>query len=175
MMDNKEDIGEMIKKLQKQGIDLSVIFRPRPKKAYICEICHNTTKTKLKSISAYEWNPDVCTPTILHDEVGICEVVQCKYNIEGEVCCAFDFCTRCANSRDVLDKTFMSVKPFNYEAEEEAKRVLKSLIEKKKYHCGCKSGCRTLRCICFQNNEPCGDKCTCRGCENPLNLYYLTL
>lgn len=94
MMKDKEDLGQMIRELENAGIDLSIFFRA--KQAHTCEICDNTTKTELKSISAYEWNPDVCTPTTLHYEVGICEVVKCKYNIEGEACCAFDFCTRCA-------------------------------------------------------------------------------
>ena len=42
------------------------------------------------------------------------------------------------------------------------------MIEKE-YHCSCKSGCRTKRCICFKNNEPCDDECGCKKCENPLN------
>ena len=39
----------------------------------------------------------------------------------------------------------------------------------KAVHCQCKTGCRTGRCVCYKNNEPCDDKCGCKGCYNPLN------
>ena len=36
-------------------------------------------------------------------------------------------------------------------------------------NCQCKSGCRTRRCVCLKNNEPCDENCTCTDCHNPLN------
>ena len=39
----------------------------------------------------------------------------------------------------------------------------------KKVRCNCRSGCRTKRCICLKNNEPCDETCTCSDCHNPLN------
>lgn len=39
----------------------------------------------------------------------------------------------------------------------------------KEVHCKCKTGCKTRRCACLKNNEPCDDKCKCVDCENPLN------
>lgn len=39
----------------------------------------------------------------------------------------------------------------------------------KEFHCNCKTGCRSYRCKCLKNNEPCDDKCRCSNCENPLN------
>jgi len=39
----------------------------------------------------------------------------------------------------------------------------------KTVHCKCKSGCRNKRCVCFKNNEPCDEKCSCKDCRNPLN------
>ncbi|QTA81976.1 CRC domain-containing protein [Desulfonema limicola] len=39
----------------------------------------------------------------------------------------------------------------------------------KTVHCKCKSGCKTRRCACLKNNEPCDDKCKCTDCKNPLN------
>ena len=39
----------------------------------------------------------------------------------------------------------------------------------KEVHCNCKSGCRTRRCPCLKNNEPCDENCTCTDCHNPLN------
>jgi hypothetical protein len=42
-------------------------------------------------------------------------------------------------------------------------------MKQKEYHCSCKSGCRTKRCSCFKNGEPCDDKCGCKECKNPLN------
>jgi len=47
--------------------------------------------------------------------------------------------------------------------------VKKSQKVKKYFNCSCKSGCTTSRCNCLKNNEPCDDKCKCKGCENPLN------
>ncbi|MDM8529206.1 hypothetical protein QUF58_13505 [Anaerolineales bacterium HSG24] len=35
--------------------------------------------------------------------------------------------------------------------------------------CNCKSGCKNKRCACFKNNEACGNSCSCRNCQNPLN------
>ena len=40
---------------------------------------------------------------------------------------------------------------------------------KKTVHCKCKAGCRTARCVCYKNIEPCDEKCGCTGCHNPLN------
>ena len=40
---------------------------------------------------------------------------------------------------------------------------------KKAVHCKCKTGCRTGRCVCYKNNEPCDEKCGCTGCHNPFN------
>ena len=39
----------------------------------------------------------------------------------------------------------------------------------KEVHCKCKSGCRSRRCPCLKNNEPCDEHCTCTDCHNPLN------
>lgn len=39
----------------------------------------------------------------------------------------------------------------------------------KKFHCNCKTGCRTRRCACLKNGEPCDEQCTCTDCRNPLN------
>ncbi|MDM8550349.1 hypothetical protein QUF72_09735 [Desulfobacterales bacterium HSG2] len=39
----------------------------------------------------------------------------------------------------------------------------------KTVHCKCKTGCRSRRCTCLKNNEPCDEGCKCTGCENPLN------
>lgn len=36
-------------------------------------------------------------------------------------------------------------------------------------HCRCKTGCRSRRCRCLRNDEPCGEHCACTDCENPLN------
>ena len=35
--------------------------------------------------------------------------------------------------------------------------------------CSCKSGCTNNRCVCFKQNEPCGEQCGCTNCHNPLN------
>ena len=35
--------------------------------------------------------------------------------------------------------------------------------------CQCKAGCRSKRCACFKNNEPCDESCGCTDCRNPLN------
>lgn len=40
---------------------------------------------------------------------------------------------------------------------------------KKLFHCNCKSDCKTFRCKCLKNNEPCDEKCECTNCKNPLN------
>ena len=32
--------------------------------------------------------------------------------------------------------------------------------------CGCKSGCRTLRCGCRRKGKACGPGCRCTNCEN---------
>ena len=38
----------------------------------------------------------------------------------------------------------------------------------KTFHCKCKTGCSTRRCVCLRNNEPCDESCGCSDCENPL-------
>jgi hypothetical protein len=44
---------------------------------------------------------------------------------------------------------------------------------KKTVHCKCKTGCRSGRCVCYKNNEPCDEKCGCTGCHNPFNGLYI--
>ena len=39
----------------------------------------------------------------------------------------------------------------------------------KEYHCKCKTGCKSNRCVCLKNNEPCDEGCGCVDCQNPLN------
>jgi hypothetical protein len=39
----------------------------------------------------------------------------------------------------------------------------------KSVKCNCKGECRTRRCKCFRAGEPCGTKCGCKSCANPLN------
>ena len=40
---------------------------------------------------------------------------------------------------------------------------------KKEHHCNCKIGCKTRRCVCLKNNEPCDENCNCTKCRNPFN------
>jgi hypothetical protein len=35
--------------------------------------------------------------------------------------------------------------------------------------CNCKSGCKSRRCACLKNNQPCNEHCGCKTCQNPLN------
>lgn len=35
--------------------------------------------------------------------------------------------------------------------------------------CRCRSGCRTRRCACVRNRQPCLEGCHCSSCENPFN------
>ena len=35
--------------------------------------------------------------------------------------------------------------------------------------CRCKSGCRTRRCACVRNWQPCQEGCRCPSCENAFN------
>ena len=39
----------------------------------------------------------------------------------------------------------------------------------KEYHCNCKAGCDTYRCVCLKHNELCDENCGCVDCRNPLN------
>lgn len=35
--------------------------------------------------------------------------------------------------------------------------------------CRCRSGCRTGRCACVSNRQPCQEGCRCSNCKNPFN------
>ena len=35
--------------------------------------------------------------------------------------------------------------------------------------CGCKTGCKSLRCMCKKNDFVCTEMCLCKVCENVLN------
>lgn len=78
-----------------------------------CDACKKSFKGKPKTISAKEWNKDICISSY-EKEFGGCDIVNCKYNIEGEICIEFDFCSKCSKSRSVLNKKFENVKPFNW-------------------------------------------------------------
>ena len=57
----------------------------------------------------------------------------------------------------------------DYKFDWEEKAVMQSVsqvIEFLTQGCGCKRGCRTLKCGCRKKNDFCGPGCECRGCEN---------
>lgn len=35
--------------------------------------------------------------------------------------------------------------------------------------CRCRSGCRTQRCACVKERQPCQEGCRCSNCQNPFN------
>ena len=80
---------------------------------YDCDACGKLFKGKPRSISAKEWNIDICISPY-EREFGGCDAVDCRYNIEGEVCIEFHFCNKCSKNKSILDNIFKSVEPFNY-------------------------------------------------------------
>jgi len=80
---------------------------------YTCDGCKKTFRGNPKTISAKEWNVDICI-SLYERELGGCDAVDCRYNIEGDICISFDYCPKCAKRRSIVDNIFKTVKPFNW-------------------------------------------------------------
>ena len=80
---------------------------------YYCDACKRSYKGDPISISAKEWNIDVCISPY-EREYGGCDVMKCKYNLEGDMCINFYFCDKCSNSKSKIDSVFNTVRPFNW-------------------------------------------------------------
>jgi hypothetical protein len=78
----------------------------------ICDACGKVFNKELKLVNAKEWNKNLCI-TPLENSYS-CNIVNCKYNIEGEVCIEFYFCKKCLSNKSIMDKIFQNVKPFNF-------------------------------------------------------------
>ncbi len=80
---------------------------------YCCDACQKYFGGEPKTIRAKEWNKDICLSPY-EREFGGCDFVDCKYNIEGEVCVEFYFCSKCSKNKSVVNRIFESVKPCNW-------------------------------------------------------------
>ncbi len=78
---------------------------------FSCDGCNKLFKGEPERISAKEWDINVC-PSPYERECGGCDYINCKYNIEAEVCIEFYFCRSCSKKKSVIDKIFNSVEKF---------------------------------------------------------------
>jgi len=78
-------------------------------RGYFCDGCGKYINGKPNRITADEWNIDACIRSYerLYDT---CNRMDCKYNIEGEVCVDFNFCNKCSKNKSILNRRFESFK-----------------------------------------------------------------
>ena len=68
-----------------------------------CDACKTYFSGKPSTISAKEWNIDICISPY-EREFGGCDAVDCRYSIEGDTCIEFNFCSECSKTKSILDK-----------------------------------------------------------------------